>query len=58
MFFNQFSISDFLENLIFFKELKYCDGLILLIDHINVEARVGVPKSTIAETGIGVTSGP
>ena len=26
--------------------------------HINVEARVGVPKSTIAETGMGVTSRP
>ena len=26
--------------------------------HIDVEARVGVPKSTIAETGIGVTSRP
>ena len=26
--------------------------------HIDVEARVGVPKSTIAVTGIGVTSRP
>ena len=26
--------------------------------HIDVEARVGVPKSTIAETGMGVTSRP
>ena len=26
--------------------------------HIDVEAHVGVPKSTIAETGIGVTSRP
>ena len=28
------------------------------VGHIDVEARVGVPKSTIAETGIGVTSRP
>ena len=29
-----------------------------LAGHIDVEARVGVPKSTIAETGMGVTSRP
>ena len=27
-------------------------------DHIDVEALVGVPKSTVAETGIGVTFRP
>ena len=27
-------------------------------NHIDVEAHVGVPKSTMAETGIGVTSRP
>ena len=32
--------------------------LILFMSHIDVEARVGVPKSTIAETGMGVTSRP
>ena len=29
-----------------------------IFGHIDVEARVGVPKSTIAVTGIGVTSRP
>ena len=27
-----------------------------VVNHTDVEARVGVPKSTIAETGMGLTS--